>query len=216
MPVFMKRRWMSFSRHGILLRKYWPSPERKTRRVTVTSLYSRPRTFSQSEKVMLTSAMPSGLRVSVPTKMQSSIFDPRRALALVSPRTQRMASARLLLPQPLGPTIAVMPGSNCSWMGSAKLLKPINSMRLRYTECPFRCRARRALYHPAKTASMTIIPGEIIRRAVAGRRSTPGDCRRSGRRAPPGRCASTPGHPAARPPSARVSTVHLSSRHCRR
>ena len=41
--------------------------------------------------------------------MTSSIFSPRRLLALCSPSTQVRASATLLLPQPLGPTMAVTP-----------------------------------------------------------------------------------------------------------
>ena len=46
--------------------------------------------------------------------MTSSIFSPRRLFALCSPMTQVRASATLLLPQPLGPTIAVTPWSNDS------------------------------------------------------------------------------------------------------
>jgi hypothetical protein len=41
-------------------------------------------------------------RVSAPSKMTSCILPPRSALALCSPRTQRIASAILLLPQPFG------------------------------------------------------------------------------------------------------------------
>ena len=57
----MNSRWMSFRRHGVLLMKYCPSPDRNTRRVTVTSLYSVPSTASQSVSVRLTSAIASGL-----------------------------------------------------------------------------------------------------------------------------------------------------------
>jgi len=132
-PVPMKSRWMSRRRHGLLFRKYWPSPLRKTRRVTVTSLYSVPSFSSQSAKVMLTSAMLSALRESVPLKMTSVIAEPRRAVGRCSPNTQRIESEMLLLPQPLGPTTAVMPGSKTRRVFCAKLLKPVISRDLRYT-----------------------------------------------------------------------------------
>ena len=51
----------------------------------------------------MTSAMPTGLRLSVPLKMTSAISSPRSALAEVSPSTQRMASTTFDLPQPFGP-----------------------------------------------------------------------------------------------------------------
>ena len=132
----MNRRWMSFRRHGVLLMKYWPSPERNTRRVTVTSLYSVPSTASQSVSVRLTSAIASGLAWSVPLKITSVMAPPRSAFGLCSPSTQRIASDTLLLPQPFGPTIAIIPGSNTSFVRSAKLLNPTISSALRYTVSP--------------------------------------------------------------------------------
>ncbi len=61
----------------------------------------------------------------VPPKMTSSILPaPRSCLELVSPSTQRMASEILLLPEPLGPTTAVMPRSMPILIRSGKLLKP--------------------------------------------------------------------------------------------
>src|SRR5574344_1525456 len=66
--------------------------------------------------------------------MTSCILPPRRALALCSPSTQRMESAMLDLPQPLGPTMAVTPGSKRSVEGSAKDLKPCSFRALRYME----------------------------------------------------------------------------------
>src|SRR5690349_18866801 len=56
--------------------------------------------------------------------MTSSIFPPRSALAPCSPSTQAMASTTLLLPDPLGPTTALMPGSKRSVVAEAKDLKP--------------------------------------------------------------------------------------------
>src|SRR5436190_5280894 len=71
-----------------------------------------------------TSAMPKGLRPSVPLKMTSAISPPRRALADCSPSTQRIASETFDLPHPLGPTIAVTPGRKFNDVLSAKDLNP--------------------------------------------------------------------------------------------
>src|ERR1700677_163546 len=79
-----------------------------------------------------TSAMLSGLRESVPLKMTSAISPPRRALADCSPKTQRMASETLDLPQPFGPTIAVTPGWKFSVVLSAKDLNPKTVKFFRY------------------------------------------------------------------------------------
>ena len=62
-----------------------------------------------STSVMVTDAMPSGLRSRVPAKMTSSIRVPRRLLADCSPSTQLMASLRFDFPQPFGPTMAAIP-----------------------------------------------------------------------------------------------------------
>src|SRR5882762_3147845 len=64
---------------------------------------------SGSSMVMVTSASPSGGRLAVPLKMQSAIRSARSDLWLCSPRTQEMASTTLDLPQPLGPTMHVVP-----------------------------------------------------------------------------------------------------------
>ena len=74
--------------------------------------------------VSVTSARPSGGRPGVPAKMTSSILPPRSALAPCSPSTQAMASTTLLLPEPLGPTTQVIPGSKRSVVADAKDLKP--------------------------------------------------------------------------------------------
>src|SRR5437667_2901228 len=79
-----------------------------------------------------TSAMPSGLRPSVPLKITSAISPPRSALADCSPSTQRIASETLDLPHPLGPTIPVTPGSKFKEVLSAKDLKPKTVKFLRY------------------------------------------------------------------------------------
>src|SRR5215510_3256281 len=83
---------------------------------------------------MVTSAIPIGARLRVPLKMTSSIFSPRRDLALCSPKTHAMASETLLLPQPLGPTMAVIPAS---WTvispRSENDLKPMISIRRNFS-----------------------------------------------------------------------------------
>ena len=56
--------------------------------------------------------------------MTSSIFPPRSDFAPCSPSTQAIASTTLDLPDPLGPTIAVTPGSNRSVVEDAKDLNP--------------------------------------------------------------------------------------------
>src|SRR5438445_93404 len=66
----------------------------------------------------------SGLRPHVQLKITSAISPPRNALADFSPSTQRMASATLDLPQPFGPTMAVIPGWKFSEVLSANDLKP--------------------------------------------------------------------------------------------
>src|SRR5262249_811411 len=79
-----------------------------------------------------TSAMPIGLRASVPLKITSAISSPRSALADCSPKTQRTASETLDLPQPLGPTMAVTPGRKLRAVLSAKALKPKTVKFFRY------------------------------------------------------------------------------------
>ena len=75
-------------------------------------------------------------RIAVPAKMTSSMPAPRIDLGEDSPITQRIASSTLDLPQPLGPTMPVRPGSTISSAGSTKLLKPDNLRRLTFTLAP--------------------------------------------------------------------------------
>src|SRR3546814_5357294 len=82
--------------------------------------------------VSCTSARPNGGRPEVPAKMTSSILPPRSDLAPCSPITQARASTTLDLPEPLGPTMQVMPGSSCSVVDEAKDLKPLSVRLLRY------------------------------------------------------------------------------------
>src|SRR5215472_7002657 len=72
--------------------------------------------------------MPIGGRLAVPLKMQSDMRSARSILWLCSPRTQEMASTTLDLPQPLGPTMQVIPVPlKVIGVFSQKDLKPSNS-----------------------------------------------------------------------------------------
>src|SRR5215211_9558612 len=86
--------------------------------------------------VRLTSARPSGARPDVPAKMTSSILPPRRLLAPCSPITHARASTTLDLPEPLGPTTHVMPGSSCIVVEEAKDLNPLRVRLFRYNAAP--------------------------------------------------------------------------------
>src|ERR671923_2834114 len=74
--------------------------------------------------VSTTSARPSAVRLPVPAKMTSSILPPRSDLGPCSPSTQAIASTTLDLPEPLGPTITVIPGSKSRVVFSANDLNP--------------------------------------------------------------------------------------------
>ena len=113
--------------------EYSDAPSRNISRVTLTSAYSIGSAPSVLSIVSVTSARPSGGRPGVPAKMTSSILPPRSALAPCSPSTQAMASTTLLLPEPLGPTTQVMPGSKRRVVGDAKDLKPFSVRLLRCT-----------------------------------------------------------------------------------
>src|SRR5436189_1742007 len=56
--------------------------------------------------------------------MTSAMWPPRSARGPCSPSTQEMASTRFDLPEPLGPTMTLMPGVNSREVLSAKDLKP--------------------------------------------------------------------------------------------
>src|SRR6266478_8960423 len=118
---------ISRRRQDVLFRRYSELPSRYTRRVTRTSCHSIPSSSAQSLKVSETSANPTGLRVSAPLKITSAISSPRRDLADCSPKAHRTASSTLDLPQPFGPTIAVMPSWKLKVVLSANDLKPSNS-----------------------------------------------------------------------------------------
>src|SRR5689334_9372254 len=126
MPESLRSSCTSINRQLLPLISYSPAPSRNIRRVIDTSEYSMGRALSELSIVSVTSARPSGAREDVPAKMTSSILPPRRVLAPCSPITQVSASTTLDLPEPLGPTTHVMPGSKRRVVGDAKDLKPFN------------------------------------------------------------------------------------------
>ena len=114
--------------------KYSLSPERYMRLVTATSSKSTGSVPSELSSTRSTSAMPTLLRADDPAKMTSSIAWPRRCFALRSPSTHSTASEMFDLPEPFGPTTAMMPGSSASTLRSANDLKPLRTSDFRYME----------------------------------------------------------------------------------
>src|SRR5205814_6008544 len=80
--------------------------------------------------------------------MTSSIFLPRRSRAWPEPRTHLMESTMFVLPEPLGPTMAVTPPSNWISVCRAKVLKPSNCRDLRNKTGGERIRWRASLAPP--------------------------------------------------------------------
>src|ERR1700733_3903707 len=100
--------------------------------------------------VSATSARPRGARFVVPAKMTSSILPPRRLFAPCSPITQDKASTTLDLPEPLGPTTQVMPGSRRSVVEEANDLKPRSVRDFRNTRPSSRCGQPTEGYRPGQ------------------------------------------------------------------
>ena len=76
----------------------------------------------------MTSARPSGAALTVPAKMTSSIFEPRRLEGPCSPITQARASTTFDLPEPFGPTMAVIPGDKLRKDFVPKDLNPLDNI----------------------------------------------------------------------------------------
>src|ERR671919_1997694 len=112
---------------------YSDPPLRNMVRLMVTSAYSIGSAPSVLSMVSATSARPKGGRPEVPAKMTSSILPPRSDLAPCSPITQARASTTFDLPEPLGPTMQVIPGSSCRVVADANDLNPLSVRLLRYT-----------------------------------------------------------------------------------
>src|SRR5262245_22321179 len=122
-----------------LMRKAEPA-SRSMRRVTSKvscALNSAGAWRSELSIKIVTSAVLRAGRVAVPEKITSSMAAARMLLCEVSPMTQRSASSRFDLPQPLGPTTPVNPFSITSSVGSTKDLKPNSRRRLMCMGCVF-------------------------------------------------------------------------------
>ena len=100
----------------------------------ISSLASYCSARSELSSTSVASAKPTWARFSVPPKITSSIFWPRREREFCSPMTQRMASEIFDLPLPLGPTIAVMSCPKVTTVLSGKDLKPCSSSCFRYID----------------------------------------------------------------------------------
>jgi hypothetical protein len=85
------------------LMRYCDDPSRVTRRMTLTSGVGSGSAPSALSKVSSTSALPLARRPSLPAKITSCMEEPRTVDGLCSPSAHTTASARLLLPLPLGP-----------------------------------------------------------------------------------------------------------------
>src|SRR5690606_18895849 len=84
---------------------------------------------SELSRTRVTSAVLRAGRPPEPEKITSSMPEARMALYELSPMTQRMASTRLDLPHPLGPTMPVSPGSMNNTVSSENDLKPCSLRR---------------------------------------------------------------------------------------
>src|SRR5437868_15199285 len=132
----------------------------------------------------VTSATLRAGRPELPAKITSSISLPRTEEGRVSPITQRMASNRLDLPQPLGPITAVRPGSTNSSVGSTKDLKPGSLRRVSFN-CYVLVRSRLVLLGEFCVQKLRHgVEGHVARRDTGagedeGRRGMDGVARRS-------------------------------------
>src|SRR5690349_1011982 len=95
---------------------------------SVKSTGSQPVALS---KTMCAEAMLARGRCSDPLKIMSSVFLPRKRAYDCSPSTQRRESAMFDFPEPLGPTIAVIPPANSKVVLDAKVLYPCSSSDFR-------------------------------------------------------------------------------------
>src|SRR5687767_1020891 len=95
---------------------------------SVNSTGSQPVVLSKT--IWAEAMLPRG-RCSDPLKIISSVFLPRSKVYDCSPRTQRRESATFDFPEPLGPTMAVIPPANSNVVLDAKVLYPCNSSDFR-------------------------------------------------------------------------------------
>ena len=103
---------------------YSVSPPREILRVSDTSSYGKEMRPKVLSKISVTSAAPAGSRESEPEKIKSDIEPARKVPGLPSPSANNTASVMLLFPEPLGPTITVIPSESGIRTGRANVLKP--------------------------------------------------------------------------------------------
>src|SRR3989338_8569229 len=136
--AWASRSWISSKRVGESLSRYSVVPSRYKRRVIVICGKSTGIVLSSLFRTMVTSAKPERERPSEPEKITSSDFFPRKIFRLCSPKTQRIASAKLDFPEPFGPTTETIGLRPLFGAGKerpvflAKVLKPWTSKRSRY------------------------------------------------------------------------------------
>src|SRR5829696_7284212 len=104
----------------------------------------RPASLSSTR---VTSAAFAAGSVSEPAKITSLIDPARRTPGLCSPSAKSTASVTLLLPDPFGPTIAVIPPSSGIRTGRAKVLNPLiyiaeSTKRVFYATPPHKARGK--------------------------------------------------------------------------
>ena len=97
-------------------------PSRYARRARTTSEKSTGSQPVELSKSTSAEAMPARGRCSEPAKIRSSVLLARSKLYDCSPNTQRSASAMLDLPEPFGPTMAVIPSENSKVVLATKVL----------------------------------------------------------------------------------------------
>ncbi len=165
-PESFKMSMTSMRREGLPLIRYSLSPLRYMRRVTTTSVKSSGRVPSELSSTRSTSAKPTACLAELPANMTSSIDAPRRCLALCSPKTHKTASEMLDLPEPLGPTTTVRPGSRRKAERSANDLKPFKTRDLRYTKAPWTRRCTNPEMVP-RTARQDMKPRRAMAAAAA-------------------------------------------------
>ena len=99
-------------------------------RLIVTSVNSIGSSPAELSMVRLTSARPSAGRLAVPAKMTSSIFWLRTDFGACAPSTQAIASTTFDLPDPLGPTTTVTPGSSAMVVAVGERLEALEGETL--------------------------------------------------------------------------------------
>ena len=133
-PTEARSSTMSLRRTLERLRRYSLAPSVCTSREMETSLNESGKLLPLLSKVSVTDARLIRGAEPEPLKIRSSPRLPRSILSDCSPKTQRKASAMLLFPEPLGPTIAVMGASKVSSVFFANDLKPESSIFFNRTE----------------------------------------------------------------------------------